>query len=261
MNATKKTILITGASSGIGYATALAFAAQGWNVVATGRSADRLEVLAAEAAGLPGAVMTRTADVTDPASLHDAVASGLTRFGQLDALLANAGVGQRGAVVDAQWSHLETVLRTNIDGIYHSVRACVPALRQTRGQIVIISSVLATLVAPYYTTYTASKAFSSSMAASLRMELSVDGIGVTDMRVGRTATEFNARRLGSESSEKKKSHRLVPVMSAEFVADRIVRAVERRSKVVYLRLFDRLLAWGGAVAPGLMGRFSRAQYK
>lgn len=255
------TIFITGASSGIGYAAALAFARHGWNVLATGRTAERLAALEQDAVGLPGTVVTQTADVTDRASVDAAVAVCIERFGRLDVLLANAGVGQRGAVADAEWSHIETVLRTNIDGVYHSIRACVPALRQSRGQIVIISSVLATLIAPYYTTYTASKAYVSSMAASLRMELSVDGIGVTDMRVGRTATEFNARRLGSTSSAPKKSHALVPVMTADFVAEGIVRAVRRRSRVVYLRLFDRLLAWAGAIVPDLIGRFSRAQYR
>lgn len=261
MDHSRRTIFITGATSGVGYAAAIAFVRHGWNVIATGRNAERLEQLKQAVVGLPGAIVTHVADVTEPSTLDAALTGGLAQFGQLHALLANAGVGQRGAVADAQWPHIETVLRTNIDGVYHSIRICLPALKATGGQIVIISSVLATLVGPYYATYTASKAFVSSMAASLSMELSEDGVGVTDVRLGRTATEFNARRLGSTSSEKKRSHSLVPVMSVEFVAQQLVRAVDRRAKVVYLRLFDRLLAWVSAIAPGLIGRFSRAQYR
>lgn len=257
-----RTILITGASSGVGYACALAFARHGWNVAATARNAERLAGLADAAQGLTGTILPIPADVTDADAMRAAVEQTLARFGRLDALIANAGIGQRGAVASAEWSHLQTMLRTNIDGLYHSIRATIPAMKQSGGgQIVIISSVLATLIAPYYASYTASKAFAASLAASLRMELAEDHIGITDVRLGRTATEFNLRRLGSTDNSPKKSHRIVPVMTAEFAAEGIVRAVERRSKVVYLRLFDRILAWGGVLVPGLVGRFSRAQYK
>lgn len=263
MNKTTRTVLITGASSGIGYATALAFARRGWNVAATARNTERLAGLVEEAGGLPGSILPIRADVADGAAMQGAVEQVMGRFGRLDVAVANAGVGQRGAVTEAEWAHIDTVLRTNIDGIYHTVRAAIPAMRQggRGGQIVLISSVLATLIAPYYTTYTATKAFTASFAASLRMELEDDGIGVTEMRVGRTATAFNARRLGSTDVKPKSSHKLVPVMTPEFVAEGLVRAVERRSRVVYLRLFDRILAWGGVIAPGMMGRFSRGQYK
>lgn len=257
-----RTLLITGASSGIGFATALAFCRRGWNVAAVARRADRLTALVEDGRGLSGNILPLTADVTDREAMRRAIEATVTHFGRLDALVANAGIGQRGAVVEAEWAHLDAVLRTNLDGVYHTIRAGVPALRQSGGgQIVIISSVLATLIAPYYATYAASKAFTASFAASLRMELEDDRIGVTEMRVGRTATEFNARRLGSTDNAPKQSHKLVPVMTPEFVAEGIVRAVERRSKVVYLRWFDRMLAWGGVIAPGLMGKFSRAQYR
>lgn len=262
MTQTTRTILITGASSGIGYASALAFAQHGWNVTATARNAERLAALATAADSLPGKILTIPADVTDAEAMRSVVEQTVARFGRLDAVIANAGVGQRGAVAEAQWTHIDTLLRTNLDGVYHTIQAAIPAMRQSGGgQIVIITSVLATLIAPYYATYTASKAFMASLVKSLRMELAEDNIGITDIRLGRTATEFNANRLGSTSSAPKKSHRLVPVMTPEFVAEGIVRAVDRRSKVVYLRLFDRLLAWGGFLAPGLMGRFSRAQYR
>ncbi|MBK8026618.1 MAG: SDR family NAD(P)-dependent oxidoreductase [Chloroflexi bacterium] len=240
-----RAVLITGASSGIGYATALTFARQGWNVAAIARRVERLASLAEAAIGFSGTILPLEADVTDREAVQRCVDQAVARFGRLDVVVANAGLGQRGAVAEAEWSHIEAVLRTNVEGVYHTIRAGIPAIRHTRGQIVIITSVLATLIAPYYATYAATKAFKASLIASLRMELEEDGIAVTDMRVGRTATDFNANRLGSTSSAPKQSHKLVPVMTPEFVADGILRAVERRSRVVYLRWFDRMLAWGG----------------
>ena len=95
---------------------------------------------------------------------------------RLDALVANAGLGQRGPFADANWEDIEIVLRTNIDGVLHSIRAGVPAMRQSGGgQIVIISSVAGQVTIPYSATYGATKAFVSSLARSLRLELESDG--------------------------------------------------------------------------------------
>lgn len=255
-------VLITGASSGIGYASALAFAAQGWHVAALARRADRLEQLGAAVAALPaphGDLLTLEADVRDPASLNAAVAAALARFGRLDALIANAGLGQRGAVADSAWDDLEVVMRTNMDGVLHSVRAAVPALRQSGGgQIVFISSVSAELTVPYAAVYAASKAFISSIARSLRLELEADNIGVTDMLLGRTDTEFSQSRRGKTGHASTSG---VPVMSAEQVAQAVVTAVEKRQKRVVLRPFDRLLLWANRFIPERIGRQAAKQYR
>jgi short-subunit dehydrogenase len=240
---TNKVVLITGASSGIGYAAALAFARRGWQVAALARRLDRLAELRAAVESLPtphGELLPLEADVRDPLALERAALGASVHFGHLNALIANAGVGQRGALVEAQWSDLETVLRTNIDGVLHSIRAAVPLMRSAGGgQIAIISSVTAGLTVPYTAAYGASKAFVSSIARSLRLELEPDGIGVTEMLVGRTESEFNQKRLGQAGRGQGAGS--VPVMRAETVADAIVRAVERRQRRVILRSFDRLL--------------------
>lgn len=252
---------ITGVSSGIGWATALAFARQGVHVAGVARRADRLAALQAEIEALPaphGEFLGLTASVTNPAALQAAVTQTMERFGRLDVLVANAGIGQRGAVADAEWEHIETLLRTNIDGVLHSIRAAVPAMRQASGgQIIIISSVTYNLVSPYTATYAASKAFVSSLANSLRMELAPENIGVTDVLVGRTHTEFNEKRLG----EGKRTGQGIPTMSADRVAEAIVRAAHTGQKTVILRLFDRLIIWGNILIPGIMGQLARRQYR
>ena len=257
-----RVVFITGASSGIGYATALAFAARGWHVAALARRVDRLAQLEAVAAALSaphGEVLALQADVRDAAALEAAAAATMTRFGRLDALIANAGLGQRGAVADSAWEDLEVVMRTNMDGVLHSVRATVPALRQSGGgQIVFISSVSAELTTPYAAVYAASKAFVSSLARALRLELEADKIGVTDMLVGRTDTEFSQSRRGKAGRASSAS---VPVMTVEQVAEAVVKAVEQQQKRVVLRPFDRLLLLANRIVPGVIARWAAKQYK
>ncbi len=257
-------VLITGASSGIGYAAALAFVRHGANVVATARRLERLQQLAAAVDALPaphGDLLTVQADVSRSDDMQRAVQQGVERFGRLDVLVANAGVGQRGAIADAEWEHLETLLRTNIDGVYHSVRAAVPQMRTSGGgHIVIVSSIVFNLVSPYAATYAASKAFVSSIAASLRLELEPEHIRVTDLLVGRTETEFNQNRLGEPGYSALMSR--LPVMQVDYVAERIVRAVASRNNSRFtLRLFDRLVVLGNLLIPNVIGRRALRQYK
>lgn len=253
-------VLITGASAGIGYATALAFARRGSHVIATARRAERLAALADAINALPlphGNILTITADVTNANDMQNAVTQGITKFGRLDVLVANAGLGQRGPLADAPWEDIEIVLRTNIDGVLHSIRASIPAMRQAGGgQIVMISSVAGQVALPYATTYGATKAFVSSLARSLRLELESDHIGITDMLVGRTETEFNTSRRGSARSSSN-----LPAMTAEKVANSIVKAVDHKSQTVVLRPFDRLILLGNTLAPWLIARLAKRQYR
>lgn len=260
MKNSRKVVFITGASSGIGRAAALAFARAGSHVCGMARRKERLAGLAREIADLPtphGDFLAAAGDVRQAESVEAAVAMTLDRFGRLDVLVANAGIGQHGALVDANWQHLETVLRTNIDGVIHSVRACVPALRSTSGHILIVSSVVAGIHTPYTAAYAASKAFVSSLAGSLRLELADEGIDVSDVLVGRTRTEFNQNRLGSSQGNRGG----LPSASAEAVAKAIVHVTQHRQRRVILSLFDRLILAGGVLAPGLMAHLAKRQYQ
>lgn len=259
----RQTVLITGASSGIGRAAALAFARADFNVVGVARTLERLESLSQEIATMPaprGEFFAISGDVTRATDMQQAVDQTMATFGRLDVLVANAGIGQRGAVADAEWSHLETVIRTNIDGMLHSIRAAVPAMRSTgSGHILTVSSVTFNLVSPYAATYAASKAFVSSLANSLRLELAPDNIRVTDFLVGRTNTDFNSNRLG----EGKRTGGGIPTMSPETVAEAMVRVIRSQPhrKTVILRLFDRLLVLGNRLVPGIIGQLAKRQYK
>jgi short-subunit dehydrogenase len=256
-------VLVTGASSGIGYATCLYFAQRGWYVAGTARSADKLNELQQainNVAGAVGAFLPITADVRDAAAMQSAVEQVTATFGRLDVLVANAGVGHRGAVADANWEDLETLLRTNIDGVLHSLRAAVPAMRtHGSGQIVIISSVVWNMTSPYAAMYAASKAFVSNLARSMRFELKPDNIIVTDVRIGRVQTNFSANRLGA--SGRSKSGGFLPEMTPDRVAAAIFEAVQHRRKIVTLRWIDRLLILANRLVPNLIASQASGQYK
>ncbi len=256
-------VLITGASSGIGYATALAFAKRGANVAATARRADKLAALAGEIAALPaphGDCLPITADVSDGASMQKAVDQTVERFGRLDVLVANAGVGQRGGLLESEWDDIETLLRTNIDGLLHSVRAAIPALRKSGGgHIVIVSSIAGSTITPFTAVYGASKAFASSLARSLSLELEADQISVTDLVIGPVDTEFSSSRLGEKGHASQAAN--LPTMSADQVAQGILRATDQRSKTATLRLFDRLILLASTFAPYAIGRQALKRYK
>jgi short-subunit dehydrogenase len=256
-------VLITGASSGIGHATALAFAKRGANVAVTARRADKLADLAKEIDALPaphGECLAITADVSDAAAMQAAVDQTVARFGRLDVLIANAGVGQRGALVKAEWDDLEMLLRTNIDGLLHSIRAAVPELRKSGGgHIVIVSSIAGSTVTPFTAIYGASKAFASSLARSLSLELEADHISVTDLVIGPVDTEFSAKRLGNAGYGNKAVK--IPKMSADEVAQGILRATDQRSKRATLRWFDRLVLVASTFAPYTIGRQALKRYK
>ena len=248
-----RTVLITGATSGIGRAAALLFAALGHDVSATGRRADRLDALKAQAEAdkLPGTLLTIEADVTDPDAMRRAVALTVAEFNRLDVLVANAGLGQRGALVEAPWDDLETVLRTNIDGVIHSVRAAVPAMRASGGgHIVVISSILGPVPAPYAAVYSASKAAVDALARSLRGELKADGIAVSVLWIGQSHTEFAAKRLGQPGRVATRW----PTMTPEQVAGGIARALERKPRTMTLRPIDGAFVWAGRRFPALMDR-------
>jgi 3-oxoacyl-[acyl-carrier protein] reductase len=253
-------ILITGASSGIGQATALEFAAHGWHVVGTARSLPELDDTISAVNALPdghGEFLPLVADVRDAEAQAQVVADTLERFGRLDAVVANAGVGHRGGIVDAEWKHVQTVLDTNIAGALHTIRAAVPALRQRkRGHVIIITSVTYNMVVPYAAYYAASKAFISSIGRALRYELADDNIQVLEMIVGRTATAFNANRLGGE-----RTGNSVSSMTPERVAAGMRQAVMRNQRLKFLRVLDRLTVWANVIVPDIIARIAMKDYR
>jgi short-subunit dehydrogenase len=254
-----KVVLITGASSGIGWATSHALCRDGYHVVGTARREDRLDQLRTEIDALSqphGDFVPVAADVRDPDSTGEAVQRVLDAFGHLDVVIANAGLGHRGGVIEADWEDAETLLRTNIDGVLHTIRAAVPVMK-AGGQVILISSVAYNTLSPYAALYAASKAFVSSLAGSLRLELEDRDIAVTEMLVGRVATDFSANRLGKSG----RAGSFPPAMPVEQVAAAISGVIKSPRQRVALRWIDRLIMVANLFFPGTIGRRALKQYR
>ena len=184
----KQVMLITGASSGIGAATARAAVNEGWLVALAARSADKLKQLAAEL----GEQHTHcvTVDVTDYADQEAMVASVLERFGRIDAIFANAGTGGKpGGFSNAPVDSWESMVSVNILGVAYTLRASLPALKASRGHVLLTGSVAGrrTLAGSMYS---ATKWAVSAIGYGLREELKGTGVRVTLIEPGMVDTPF-----------------------------------------------------------------------
>jgi len=182
-------MLITGASSGIGEATARRAAQAGMRLVLCARSGERIEALAAELGGAGRTVALRC-DVGSWEDNEAAVAAALQHFGRLDTVFANAGIGaDRGWLGDTPERWREMVL-TNVLGAAYTVRAAIPALRETRGRIVLTGSVVGRQILPG-SLYSCTKAAVTAMSDAIRTELHGSGIRTLLVQPGLVATEFS----------------------------------------------------------------------
>jgi len=191
-DAAEPVLLITGASSGIGAATARHAVAAGWRVVLAARSLERLQELAAELGG-PGKAIAVRCDVTEWDEQQRVVAEGLAAFGSIDAAFANAGFGgPRGFLADTP-EHWREMILTNVYGAALTIRATVPALRESRGHLLLTSSVAGRRVLPG-SVYSVTKHAVTAMGEAARQDLDGTGIRVTLIEPGMVDTPFFENR-------------------------------------------------------------------
>jgi len=180
--------LITGASSGIGAATARQAASAGYRLVLAARSADRLAALAGELGG-PGRAIAVTCDVTDFAQQEAMVRDALDAFGAIDVAFANAGFGASRGFLNETPEHWREMVLTNVLGCAFTIRATIPALKESVGHLLLTSSV-AGRRALQGSLYSATKHAVTAMAESARLELNDTGVRVTSIEPGMVDTPF-----------------------------------------------------------------------
>lgn len=180
--------LITGASSGIGAATARAAAGAGYRVVLAARSTDRLEALATEIGGSERALALRC-DVTEWDEQQAMVAAALERFGRLDVAFANAGFGARRGFQRESVEHWRSMVLTNVLGAALTIRATQPALTESRGHLLLTGSVAGRKAQPG-SLYSATKWAVTAMGEGARQEFNGTGVRVTVIEPGMVDTPF-----------------------------------------------------------------------
>lgn len=199
-------ILITGGTRGIGHALARRLLEQGHHVVVTGTTTDgvaKAEASLGAGADDTGRVMGVECDVRDPGSAMRAVQTSVERFGGLDVLVNNAGVGGGAPVADLASEEWRRIVDTNLTGAFNCAHAAIPHLRaRGGGWIVNVSSLASTNPFPGGAAYCASKAGLNAFSESLMQELRHDGIRVTLVLPGSVATEFSGRPAGQGSDWK-----------------------------------------------------------
>jgi NAD(P)-dependent dehydrogenase (short-subunit alcohol dehydrogenase family) len=244
-----KRVLVTGASAGIGRATALAFAAEGATVYATARSRERLDALVSSSSG-PGRIVPIVADVTDLPGMDAMAERVLADGGPPDVVVANAGIGLDALFQSTTDENLRIVLDVNVLGVYRTVRPFIePMVRRGSGRILFISSVVGKRGTPHYSAYSASKFALRGMADSLRAELYGTGVTVGVIYPSSTTTEFRERMLHAGVSQKSfriKRH------SAEAVARAILRMSRWTRREMVLSLEGKLMGVVNTLAPWLV---------
>ncbi len=253
-----KTVLITGASTGIGRALALELARTGAQLALNARDADRLGETAGECMALGAAALAVPGDVTRDADCRQMVARTLERFQKLDVLVNNAGMtmwARFDALADL--APLERLLAVNYLGAAHMTAAALPYLKSSRGLIVAVASVAGLTGVPERTGYAAAKHAMVGFFESLRIELRDSGVDITIVAPDFVRSELHKGALGADGRPLGVSPMDEPhIMTSEQCAKLIARAMGRRQRLLITSRRGRLGRWARLVAPALVDRIA-----
>jgi short-subunit dehydrogenase len=243
--------LVTGASKGIGRATAEALAARGARVGLVARGEDELAALAAD---LPGDPVVIPADVSSRESIEAAVERFVEEAGGIELLVANAGLAHYGPFFDQPIENAEEMVRVNVLGTIYTVSAALGPMRdRARGHIVVVSSGAGLRAFPWGAVYGATKAADRGFAEALRHELSGTGVSVTTVYPGEVESDLHSHQR-DRLPDWRRDENTIP---SERVADAIVAAVEDDRREVFVPPAVRALGLNG-LAPRLTDRLVAA---
>ena len=249
-----KVAVVTGASSGIGEATARELASRGASVVLASRDVVRLEALQREISASGGLALAVETDVAERASVQAMAGRTVAELESLDVLINNAGLGLSGRIAEVRAEDVRHVFEVNTIGPLNCIQAALPHMGEG-GRIINVSSVVGRRAIPKVGAYCASKSALGAISDALRVEIAGRGITVTNVYPGTTRTSFreNSRRTRDE----KRGWRPQGV-TPERVAQKIADAAEKGPRDVYVTIADRLFVAGVTLFPSLADRVLRA---
>ncbi|HMU34284.1 MAG TPA: SDR family oxidoreductase [Pyrinomonadaceae bacterium] len=222
-----KVAIVTGASSGIGRATAKLFAENGATVVGVGRNEKELLALRDELNGADGTIRPHLGDVMEVTQLDRIVSETIDSFGQIDTLVNAAGVLKGGSIEDCSLSDWDKQMNINVRSVYYLMQKCIPHLEKTKGSIVNVSSVTGTRAFPGVLAYCVSKAAVDQLTRCAALDLAPKGIRVNAVNPGVVVTNLHKRGGMDDAAyakfleRTKETHPLGRAGNAEEIADLI----------------------------------------
>lgn len=255
-----KTIIITGGSSGIGEATAFAFAKRGANIVLAARRANKLTEVADTCIKMGANAMVVVCDVTREEDCSRLITTTVEKFGEIDVLVNNAGISMRAMLNDCDIDVIKQVMDTNFWGAVYCTKYALPYLLKNKGSVISVSSVSAILGLPARTGYSASKFALDGFMQSLRIETLHQGLHVGIVYPGYTESNIRNFALNKDGKPQQESpldeRKLMP---ASKVADTIVNLVIKRKRQKILTNLGHLSKWLNTFFPswvdGLVYKF------
>ena len=246
----RRVVIVTGASSGIGRETALQFGRRGCRLGLLARRRERLEAVAEEIASAGGEAMALPTDVSHRLQVYRAVQAVLDRWGRIDVLVNNAGFGVYGAVEECRPSDFERQIGVNYLGAVYCTLAVLPSMTgQRSGCIINVSSISGRVPSPLSAGYCASKFALEAFTSALRLELRDRGISVVTVCPGYTEAEFDEATIKRRPQARRA---LLKAMPAAAVARTIIQGAERPRREYVVPIPLRLLVLVYGVAPGLV---------
>lgn len=251
-----KTVLITGASSGIGEALARRFAALGTNLVLVARRKERLDQLAKDIQKFGVESLCCQADISRDGGVEDAVKAAITKFGRIDVVIAGAGYAAAGNLESLSLQDYRNQFEINVFGVLRTVYACLSELKKTSGQLAIIGSVVSEISMPHDTAYCMSKHALAGLTDGLRAELNQYGISLTFILPGFVDTGIhhvnnkNEPEKGRDSDPPPKLLLMPPTQAAKAIEKAITARKNKQIVTIHARvvlfvnrLFPGIFAW------------------
>ncbi len=248
-----KVVIITGATSGIGEACALVFGNEGAKIVITGRSPEKLELATKKLQDAGIEVFPILADAGSEADNKRMAEDVIREFGQIDILINNAGISMRALFQDIDLQVFKKVMDTNFWGTVYATKYCLPAILESKGSIIGISSINGYRGTPARTAYTASKFAMNGFFESLRTEVMKKGVHVLVACPGFTSSNIRNNALKADGTVQGESPRDEnQMMSPSEVAESILTATLKRKRDLVLTLQGKLVVFLNKWLPSFM---------